>query len=151
MKLDEIDKKLLEELQKDCKQHVNDLAKKVGIGKSAVHRRIKILEKDGVIKQYAAILDPSKVGKSYSAFFLCKPAHGKNLNWDLIGKELTKINGVLEVCFVTGEYDYLVKVRCKDEAEYYKIVDKVARTISNVTIGLIAPKFFKEDTYLSLH
>jgi len=150
MKLDEIDKKLLEELQKDCKQHIDELSKKVGIGKSAVHRRIKILEKEGVIKKYTAILDPEKVDCGFSAYFLCKPTHTKTLNWDVIGKELTTITGVLDVCFITGEWDYLVKIRCKSEKEYYKIVDTVAKTISNYTIGLIAPKHFKEDTFLQI-
>jgi len=59
---DKIDRKILSELQENCRQSVADIAEKVGLSPSACHRRIGILEDKGVIERYAARLNGEKLG-----------------------------------------------------------------------------------------
>ena len=61
MKLDIIDKKLLELLQADTKKTNKELSSKLNLSVTAVYERIKKLEREGVINKYVAILDKSKI------------------------------------------------------------------------------------------
>ena len=65
MKLDAIDKKLLEMLQKDTKKTTKELSDKLNLSVTAVYERVKKLEREGVIKNYIALLDRSKVSKNF--------------------------------------------------------------------------------------
>ena len=68
IKLDEKDKQILKELQKDCKQTFKELAKKLKLPETTVKRRVGKLEKNKVIVGYHAVLNPRKVGKTVAAF-----------------------------------------------------------------------------------
>ena len=60
--IDTIDKKLILELQRDCRQSIADLADKIGLSPSACHRRIGLLEKERVIEGYQARINGPKLG-----------------------------------------------------------------------------------------
>jgi len=66
--IDTIDYKILNELQKNCRQSVAEIGDQVGLSPSATHRRIGILEKDGVIERYAAQLSGKKLGYAMTFF-----------------------------------------------------------------------------------
>ena len=66
--LDAIDYKILDSLQKNCRQSVSEIGDHVGLSPSATHRRIGILEKDGVIERYAARLSGKKLGYAMTFF-----------------------------------------------------------------------------------
>ena len=64
--LDRTDRRILQELQRDGRVPNAELAQRVGLSESACLRRVKALEKSGVIARYIAVLDPAKVGLSTS-------------------------------------------------------------------------------------
>jgi Lrp/AsnC family transcriptional regulator, leucine-responsive regulatory protein len=69
MKLDDIDKKLLNELAQDGRISYVDLAKKVGLSRVAVKDRIKSLQEKGVIEKFTVVINSENAGKKVSAFF----------------------------------------------------------------------------------
>ncbi|MFS0749976.1 Lrp/AsnC family transcriptional regulator [Oceanobacillus sp. 1P07AA] len=69
MKLDNIDKKLLEELSEDGRLSYVELAEKVGLSRVAVKDRIKNLKEKGVIEKFTVVINSEKYGKQVSAFF----------------------------------------------------------------------------------
>ncbi len=148
--LNDVDRQILSILQKDARIKFSDLAKEIDKPVSTVFERIKKLEEDKVIKSYEARLDPEKVGKGFTAFVLGQARLGKDINLDNIGANIAKIPEVLEVHFVTGEYDFLIKFRVKDQKEYYRVVQEIARHFGERGMGMVSPKSFKEETVLPL-
>ncbi len=148
--MDDIDKQILNILQRDARIKFSDLAKEIGKPVSTVFERIKKLEEEKVIKSYEARLDAEKVGRGFTAFVLGQARLGKDINLDNIGANIAKIPEVQEVHFITGEYDFLIKFRVKDQKEYYRVVQEIARHFGERGMGMISPKSFKEEAILVL-
>jgi len=148
--MDETDRKIVMCLQENARMTFSDIAKQIGKPTSTVFERVKKLENDGVIKGYRAVLDPLKVERGFTAFVFGQAKLGQDINLDRVGMELAKIPEVQEVHFVTGPYDYLVKMRVKDQKEYYRVVQKIASHFEGRGEGRVAPKTFKDDIFLSL-
>ena len=66
--LDEIDRKILRLLQKDCKQTSNEIAEQVGLSQTPCLRRIRNMEAAGIIERYTAILNPDTLGLGMTFF-----------------------------------------------------------------------------------
>ena len=149
--LDEVDKEILDLLQKGyLTPRVNDIAEKLELRPSTVSYRIKRLEEKGVINGYTATLDPEKVNRGFLAFVFGQAALGPITDLDRPGEKLAKIPEVQEVHFITGEWDYLIKFRVKDQQEYYRIVQEIAKCFEGRGLGMVVPKTFKETTYIPL-
>jgi len=119
MEHDNIDKQILEELQKDARQALKSLAKKIGISISALHARIKKLEDNGTIKKYTVLVDPEKVELDTTAFIFIEctvPTQRK------VSTLLAKNPMCSEVFEVTGEKDVLVKVRAKQPRDVCEMI-----------------------------
>ena len=72
IELDAVDRKILAQLQYDCRITMQDLADKVGLTASPCHRRVKALEEQGVVKRYIALVDQKAVGLPVSVFISIK-------------------------------------------------------------------------------
>ncbi len=114
MKLDSIDKKLLEELQRDCKQTNKELSAKLNLSVTAIYERIKKLERSHLIKQYVALLDKKQLDLGFMVFCHIKLTQHSEKHIVEFEAEATKLQEVLECFHVSGEYDYLLKVVVKD-------------------------------------
>jgi DNA-binding Lrp family transcriptional regulator len=156
MKLDEKDLKLLDELQKNCKQNLKKLARKLDMSITTVHERMKKLEREGVIKGYKAIIDPEKTDNSFTAFILIQlDSHLINelgLTHREIVRKLTKIPHVLEVYVIAGEWDVILKVRGKDVKQISDLVVTKVREMKGIlrTHSIPVWEKFKESTELVL-
>jgi len=115
MKIDNTDWQILELLRKDAKVSTRDIAKKLRKPITTVHNRIKKLRQEGVIKNFTITLDNKKLGKSVDAFVLVNTAYdqveGKDKNQEDIAREIKILQGVEEVCSITGINDLLVRVK----------------------------------------
>lgn len=132
MKLDVIDRKLLEMLQKDTKKTTKELSDKLNLSVTAVYERVKKLEREGVIKNYIAILDKSKVSKSFVVFCHVKLTQH---NIDLIKhfeKQILKLDEVLECFHVSGDYDYILKIFVEDMEAYREFMVTKLTTIKDI-------------------
>lgn len=122
MIFDEIDKKLIELLQKDCKQTNKELSIKLNLSVTAVYERIKKLEREKVIDRYVALVKKEKVDKAFVAFCHVKLVqHSQNYVMKF-EKEVTNLPEVLECYHISGDYDYLLKVIVKDMQAFREFI-----------------------------
>lgn len=126
--LDAIDRKILRVLQTDGKISVADLAQKVGLSPSPCSRRIGLLEKAGIIKGYAAIVDQKKVGLPISAFASIKLERQREEDLDRFEEVVARWPEVLDCYLMTGQRDYLMRIVAADLEAYERFIkDKLTR------------------------
>lgn len=118
MKLDALDKELLKQLQIDAKQTNKELSNKLNLSVTAVYERIKKLERNGVIKQYVALLEKKELDLGFLVFCHVKLGQHNKDNIARFEKEVSQLDEVLECFHVSGEYDYLLKVVVKGIEEF---------------------------------
>jgi len=114
MKLDNIDQKILRELQIDGKMPNTELAQKVNLSPSPCLTRVKRLEIEGPIQQYVALLNPVQLGLHLNVFiFISLKAQNREL---LRGfeKRICMHEEVMECYLMTGDDDYLIRVAMPD-------------------------------------
>ncbi|MEP2773277.1 MAG: Lrp/AsnC family transcriptional regulator [Fulvivirga sp.] len=132
LKLDETDLALLRLLQQDAKMKHKELAAELGLTITPIYERIKRLEKSGVIKQYATLLDPVKIGKELICFSMVTLEKHSQAYLKEFEAKVMQIAEVMECYHLAGEYDYILKVVVKDMNQYQQfIVDKLS-AINNV-------------------
>jgi Lrp/AsnC family leucine-responsive transcriptional regulator len=120
--LDDIDRKILVELQADGRMSLNDLAAKVGLSPSPCLRRVRMLERDGVISRYVAVLDQRAVGLPVSVFVSIKLDKQRQESLDRFAKAIERWPEVLECYLMTGPRDYWLRVVVPDLAAYERFV-----------------------------
>ncbi|MDQ3127749.1 MAG: Lrp/AsnC family transcriptional regulator [Chloroflexota bacterium] len=120
------DARILDVLQRDGRRGYADLGAEVGMSGPSAHERVKKLEARGVITGYAAVVDPAAVGFDILAFSWITQAPGTTSN-DLT----TAFAGIPEIeeCHhITGEADYLIKVRARDTRDLERVLRLVQST-----------------------
>jgi Lrp/AsnC family leucine-responsive transcriptional regulator len=130
--LDPIDKMLLKILQNDSKQTNKQLALQLNLSVTAVYERIKKLERAQVISKYVALVDKSKVNKSFVSFCSIKLTQHTQDHVRQFEKEVIKLKEVLECYHTSGDYDYLLKVLVGDMEEFRKFMVEKLTSISHI-------------------
>jgi len=121
MKIDAGDRRALERLTRDGRVTWAELAKALRLSAAAAAQRVRRLERAGVIRGYCALVDPEAVGQSLAAFLGVTLATHKQRGRFL--KRVASLDAVLECHHVTGEFDYLLKVRCAGTSELEALVN----------------------------
>ncbi len=124
--LSETDARLLEILQTEGRSSYADLGADVGMAGPSAHERVKKLEGRGVIRRYAAIVDPGSVGLTALAFTWVTQAPG-TVAIDLT-PEFAQIAEIEECHHMAGEADYLLKIRARDMNHLGDVVRRVQTT-----------------------
>jgi Lrp/AsnC family leucine-responsive transcriptional regulator len=107
--MEDIDRRLVELLSADGRMSFTDLGKETGLSTSAVHQRVRRLEKRGVIRGYRAVIDPEALGLPLTAFVSIKAFDAAAE--DEAPRKIAKVKGV-EACYsVAGDEAYILKVR----------------------------------------
>ncbi|REG86036.1 Lrp/AsnC family transcriptional regulator [Winogradskyella sediminis] len=128
MMFDAIDRELLKLLQTDSKQTNKALSHQLNLSVTAVYERIKKLEKSGLIKQYVALVDKSKVEKDFVAFCHVKLVQHSQDYVVRFEREVKQLHEVLECYHLSGDYDYLLKVLVKDMKAFREfMVEKLTK------------------------
>jgi Lrp/AsnC family leucine-responsive transcriptional regulator len=107
--VEEIDRQILGLLARDGRMSFTDLGKSTGLSTSAVHQRVRRLEQRGVIRGYAAVIDPEAIGLSLTAFISVTP-----LDQSAPDDVPDRLSGFAEIeaCHsVAGVENYILKVR----------------------------------------
>ncbi|MFQ6087816.1 MAG: Lrp/AsnC family transcriptional regulator [Candidatus Methanofastidiosia archaeon] len=126
VKLDDLDKTLLNILQEDATIAYKELSKMVNAPESTVYDRVKRLRSLGVIKGIIPLLDAKKCGKMTTAFI--RVTIEKIAEIYRIAREIAKFDEVLEVHIISSEWDLLVKVKVEDNGELLKFeIDKMGQ------------------------
>lgn len=110
MKLDDPEKEILAALQEDARMTNAELARRVKLSESPCFRRVKGLEKSGVIQRYAARLDRRKVGLPVTAFVEVTMARQSDAATEKFLARVRDEPHIIECHALSGSYDYLMKV-----------------------------------------
>lgn len=141
--LDQTDHKIIDLLQQDAKLTIKELAGRLGLTATPIHERIKKLEKAGVIRKYAAVIDREKIGLNMLVF--CSVSL-KNHNSQYIEKfehDIQRLSHVVDCYHVGGMFDYLLKVMASDMSDYQEFVSKKLAALEN--IGTVQSSFVMSE------
>ena len=152
MVFDHIDKKLLHLLQTDSKQTNKALSLQLNLSVTAVYERIRKLEKNGIIKQYVALIDKTKVEKDFVAFCHIKLIQHSQDYVVMFEREVNKLDEVLECYHLSGDYDYLLKVLVKDMKAFREFMVEKLTKINHIgsTHSMFMINEVKHTTEISL-
>jgi Lrp/AsnC family leucine-responsive transcriptional regulator len=126
--LDEIDRKIIAAVQDNGRITTNEIATRVGLSPSPCARRVRLLEEEGVIKGYTAIIDQKKVGLPISAFASIKLERQREDDLDRFAQAVARWPEVVDCYLMTGQRDYLMRVVVRDLEAYERFLkDKLTR------------------------
>lgn len=150
--LDRVDRRILLLLQQDGRITTTDLAEKVGLSPTAVAERVKRLTRDGIIRGYAAKLDPSRIGRGLLVFVEIHLERIAPDIFDTFQRAVQRAPEVLECHMVAGGFDYLIKARVADMAAYRTFLADVVLALPGVreTRTYAVMEEVKETTVLPL-
>ena len=118
MQLDNIDRRILRELQQDGRMQNIELARRVGLSPSPCLRRVKLLEDAGVISRYVAVVDQAKVGLQLSMFARVSLTAQDAETIDQFIAAMKRLPEVVECYIMLGESDALLRVVVQDLDDY---------------------------------
>ncbi|MPM01562.1 Leucine-responsive regulatory protein [bioreactor metagenome] len=137
--MDRLDMEILKVLQKNARASLSDIGQKVNLSVSAVGERVKKLEASGVIDRYVAIINGSFFHKDLTAFMfisLENPSYIDSFQAFVHGE-----NDILECHYITGNYDYVLKVVTNNPATLETLLNKIKsvpgiiKTYTNVVLA----------------
>ena len=132
VELDIVDRNILKLLQVDSSRTIKEIAELLALTSTPVFKRIKRLEKIGLIKGYSAIVNPELLGKKLFAFIqVSLKTHDKNSVNDMM-KVLLELDDILECHYVTGGADLLLKVLVSDIEEYNQFITDKLFSVPNI-------------------
>lgn len=133
MKFDQADRKILDYLQKDSKITTKELSLYLNLSATAVYERVRKLERNGVIKKYVALLDKSKVDRSFIVFCQIKLVQHKHEYVSKFEKEVINFEEVLECFNVSGQYDYILKIVVTNMQAYRDFLNNKLTTLNHIS------------------
>lgn len=142
--LDSKDLAILNLLQQNARATVKEIAEQVHLSTTPVHERIKRMEANGVIKQYATLVDHTKVKKGLMVIcYVSLKEHNKIAGVKFI-KAILAMNEVIECYNISGEFDFMLKVVEEDMNAYYDFhvnklsqIENMGHVQSVFVIGII--------------
>lgn len=129
--MDNIDIKILRCLRENARMNASEIGERVNMSVSAVIERIKKLEAAKVIRQYTLILDAKKIGKDVLAFISVSLEHPKYN--DGFSAAVLEIDQIIECHYITGDFDFLLKVAAGSTEELTGILHKT-KSIPGVSL-----------------
>ncbi len=149
--IDDLDKQILNLLQANAKLTIKELAESLGLTATPVFERIKRMERDGVIKNYVALVDPEKVGRGQTVFVNIRMPLYTAENVASFEKHISRLPQVLECYHLAGTIDYQLKVVVENIKEYDSFLLAIARIrIVSVDSSVIVLHQVKQETALPL-
>lgn len=124
MDLDRFDASILNELQRDGRLPIVELAEKVGLSSTPCARRVKHMEQDGIIQGYTAVIDPSRLGLKVQAFVQVRLTRHTDENIEQFRRAVDSMEEVVSCHAMTGAYDLLLQVVVTDLEQLSNVVLK---------------------------
>ena len=122
MKLDQIDIRILNELQNDSSHSNVELAKRVHLSPSPCLMRVKALKDNGVIRNYVALADPKVLGLGLNVFISISLKEQSKEALAEFEKRISEHDEVMECYLMTGDSDYLIRVAVADMGALEKFI-----------------------------
>lgn len=126
--LDAIDRRILDELQVDGRLSIVELASRVHLTKTPCSERVKRLEKAGVIKDYRAVIDPTKVGMHHVTIVHVNLVQTRDNSLEEFSAAVREIPEVQICMMIAGSFDFMLKVNTRDIAHFRELLgDRISR------------------------
>lgn len=130
--MDDIDRKILAELQKDGRISVTELGARVNLSLSPCHRRVRALEQDGVIHGYRANIDRNKVGLHFSAIVFVTLREGSSRVVQDFEAALLDVPEIIRAERLFGDPDYMLHVTTADLHAFQQLYDRSLTALPSV-------------------
>ena len=138
--LDERDQAIIAALQDDARATYAEVARRVGLSASAVHDRVRKLERIGAIVGYRAVVDPEAIGLLVTALIAATPLDPTQP--DDLPDRVTEFPEVVDCLSVAGEANYILKVRVRTTGELEDLIRRLrekAEVHTRTTVVLSIP------------
>lgn len=149
--LDDIDRRILGELQRDASQPLEALGDRIGLSRNATWRRVRALEAAGVIRARVALLDAKALNLGLTVFIQIR-TNRHDPEWlDAFAKAMREMPEIQGAYRMTGDLDYLVRARVADMAAYDRLYQRLIRKVdmSDVAASFVMEEL-KDTTVLPL-
>ena len=127
--LDVVDRKIIEELTRDGRMSVTQLAEKVHISRAHAYSRIARLTGEGVLTKFTALVDPIKAGLKSSAYVTLKVSQH---SWRELREQLRSIPEIHHIALVGGDFDVILLVRAIDNIDLRRVIFDQLQTMTGV-------------------
>jgi len=137
-----------------CTPQISRIAKTTNEPSTTIYYNIKKLEKEGAVKTYKAVFDYKKIDEGFCAYVLINVSPSEyEHDWSKyetrIVRELAKNKEVESLDIVTGEWDMILKIRTKDQDEFYAFLGRVVNRLAiHKAISLVSLRQAKSDFML---
>ena len=150
--LDIIDRKILSILQEDATTALSEIAERVGLSQTPCWKRIKRLEREGVIERRVTILNRERLGLGVTVIVAVRTAQHSDEWLQAFAEGVSLIPEVVEFYRMSGDIDYLLKIVARDIADYDRIYRKLTKVapLHDVSSSF-AMQEIKSTTALPLH
>jgi DNA-binding Lrp family transcriptional regulator len=141
--INELNLKILRELQKNGRATYLELKKKLGVEDTTIRKRIKRMEREGIIEGYTVEINPEALGYTITSFIGIKSE--PNLT-EFVARKVSELEGVIDAAVSTGPYDIVLNVVCKDVIGLGNIVTAIKNIegITEVDTNILI-KWFKKN------
>jgi DNA-binding Lrp family transcriptional regulator len=131
--MDDLDREIVAQLEADGRLSLTDLAARAGLTVSTAHRRVRELERSGVIRGYRALIDPASVGLSFEVlvYFTTKQGDAA-VTLHAFEEALANVPGVHAAYRLFGDPDYLAHIRTASLEAFVQLEDNVLMTLPGV-------------------
>ena len=154
LRLDALDFRILGIIQGDSNRSTTRLARELQVPVTTVYSKIRRLGKAGIVRGYRASIDPKTLGIGTIAFILASVSYGaQRYHLDRhVAKQVARFPEVQEVHLISGEWDFLIKIRARDVAGVGNFLAEKLRTVKGIdkTITCMVFETAKETTEIDL-
>lgn len=116
--IDQVDRRLLAQLQRNNRRPLRDLAEDLGVSAPTCLRRIRRLESSGVIRGHAAVLDPASVGLHVAAYIEVSLVSSSGADLKAFERKIQACAQVIQCAEVAGDVDYVLTVVTEDMPQF---------------------------------
>ncbi len=130
-----------------CTPQIGRIAREINEPAATIHYNIKKLENEGAVKAYKAVFDYKKIDEGFCVYLFIKLTASVGANPDKISNEFARYREVESLDVLAGEWDMILKIRTKDQDEFYKVLksilarEGIAKTTSLISLKQIKTEF----------
>ncbi|MES2256476.1 MAG: Lrp/AsnC family transcriptional regulator [Pseudomonadota bacterium] len=150
-KLDGTDLRILALLQENAERSISEISDAIHLSQNACWRRIRQLEEQGYILKRVALLDAVKLGAGMTVFVMVRAGEHSQEWLERFADAVRKIPEIVEFYRMSGEVDYLIKIRVADIAGYDRVYKQLIRSAPLTDVsGAFAMEELKHTTAIPL-
>ena len=130
--MDKFDTEILSFLQLNGRASFQEVGEIAGLSLSACHKRVKAMEKDGVIERYAAIVNEDRIGLRTSTYVQVRLKDQQQETLDAFEAQVVTHPEIMDCVLMAGDWDYLIRILCNGVQDYERIHHDILTALPGV-------------------